>query len=94
MKLALSGTLLLTMTLGLAAPAHAVTILPNLFAKRYCDLRAIGATKDDAISIAINDSTIPTDNWVMVTRPDGRKTRSDSIEAARAAAARCPQYIQ
>ena len=94
MRLILNKALLpLCLALAVAAPASSATLLPNLFAKRYCDLRALGATKDQAIDTAVRDSLITEDRWFWITKANGTKMRSDSLEAARAIAARCPEYI-
>jgi hypothetical protein len=93
MRTVLNSFIVLTV-LGAVAPAGAVTLLPNLFAQRYCELRSIGATKDQAIDAAVKDALISEDRWFMVTKANSTKGRSDSIEAARAAAIRCPEYFR
>ncbi|WP_143593714.1 hypothetical protein [Synechococcus sp. 1G10] len=69
-------------------PAKAGTVLPTLFAERYCTYRDMGASFNDAINQASDDSTISSNSWFML--PSG--VRSDIKEASGAAVRRCPQY--
>ena len=72
-------------------PAHAQTLLPYLYAYRYCALRRMGATDDDARRQAIRDSVVSGNDWVMVNS-NGHQVRSDAVESARAVVQLCPQY--
>lgn len=73
------------------APTKAGTILPHLFAERYCTLRSLGASTDDAMAAAMKQALIPGDDWIYVTR-FGRQERSDVVEATNVLLRRCPEY--
>ena len=75
-------------------PAHAGTLLPNLYAIRYCNLRAIGAAHQDAMNAAFKFAFIDGDEWFMVTGANGKQERSDVVEAANAVFSRCPQSVK
>lgn len=79
------------LVLAAAAPAKADTILPHLFAERYCTLRSLGASADDAMAAAVKQALIPGDDWIYVTRL-GRQERSDVVEATNVLLRRCPEY--
>ena len=87
----------LALATGLAIlplPSMAETILPNLYAKTFCDLRSIGIDDDGARRTAVQQSTISSDDWTMVKRQDGSLVRSDIVLAVNATIQRCPQYIK
>lgn len=75
-----------------AAPAHSGTILPHLYAMRFCSLRSIGASLDDARGAAIREATISENTWIWVNY-GGQQMRSDAVEAAQAVASQCPQFL-
>lgn len=78
----------------LTAPAaHAGEILPNLYAKHYCDLRAIGVNTEDAVSAAVYKSYIRSGYSPKVRLADGREIDADVVQAHLAAKQRCPQYF-
>ena len=83
----------LAAALLVAAPAQAgLVILPNLFAREFCTLRASGVTKDSALEAAMNSATIE-GTPVKVTKEDGTVQDADVIQATNAILARCPQYL-
>ena len=87
----------LALATGLAIlplPSLAATILPNLYAKTFCDLRAVGIDNDGARRTAIMESMISGDSWTMVKRTDGSYVQSDVVLAVNAVMQRCPQYIK
>jgi hypothetical protein len=77
----------------LAAPAQASTILPNLYAKTFCELRQAGASKEDARSAAMQSAIISGDDWTWITI-DGRRLKSDVVLAVQAVINRCPELIK
>ena len=82
------------LTISLPLPSLAGTILPHLYAKTFCDLRAIGIDDDGARRTAIMQSMISSDDWTMVRRADGSYVQSDIVLAVNATFQRCPQYIK
>ena len=82
------------LAISLPLPSLAGTILPNLYAKTYCDLRAIGIDDDGARRTAVSQSMISSDDWTMVRRVDGSYVQSDIVLAVNATFQRCPQYIK
>lgn len=82
------------LTIAFPLPSLAGTILPNLYAKTFCDLRAAGIDDDGARRTAVQQSTISSDDWTMVKRQDGSLVRSDIVLAVNATFQRCPQYIK
>ena len=82
------------LAISLPLPSLAGTILPHLYAKTYCDLRAIGIDDDGARRTAVSQSMISSDDWTMVRRVDGSYVQSDIVLAVNATFQRCPQYIK
>ena len=82
-----ASALLCATTACSTTPAHAGTILPNLFASEYCSLRSIGATE----TAAVRKATIRSDDWIYVDYA-GKRLRSDHLQATLAAYNRCPQF--
>ena len=82
------------LAISLPLPSLAGTILPHLYAKTYCDLRAIGIDDDGARRTAVSQSMISSDDWTMVRRADGSYVQSDIVLAVNATFQRCPQYIK
>jgi hypothetical protein len=83
--LAVAGALTLA-----GAPAHA-KILPNLAAKTYCELRALGVSKAEAIVAAGTDAhVVEAEPTVTIA---GTVYPLSSVQTANAIAARCPQYL-
>jgi hypothetical protein len=77
-----------------ATPAHAGTILPNLYAKTYCELRTVGIDAEGARRTAIQQSMISGDDWTMVKRADGTLVRSDIVLAVNATMQRCSELVK
>jgi hypothetical protein len=82
----------LTLLLLLAAPAHAQTIIPEIYASSYCSLRNIGVTRDDAIDLATKRS-IDINGTSTRVNVRGRWTDSDIAEAIGMVSRSCPQYL-
>ena len=72
---------------------HAQQVLPYLYAKSYCQYRALGISADDARSAAMDDAYISTGTPTQVNY-NGRKVSSDVIKAAIAVSKLCPQYMK
>jgi hypothetical protein len=77
-----------------ATPVQAGTILPNLYAKTYCELRSVGIQAEDARRTAVQQSMISGDDWTMIRRADGSMVQSDIVLAVNAVMQRCPEYIK
>jgi hypothetical protein len=75
-------------------PVQAGTILPNLYAKTFCELRSIGIDDESARRTAIRQSMISSDDWTMIRRTDGTLVQSDIVLAVNATFQRCPEYIK
>lgn len=73
------------------APASAAVLLPNLFAKSYCEMRAMGADHDGSLKWAVGESII--DGEPVKVTINGEVYDADVIAANRAAMDRCPQYF-
>lgn len=76
-----------------AAPAFASqVILPNLYADKYCTLRRVGVQKDEAMTAAIKEASIPGEqNRVMV---NGKSIGVDVIAAVEAVTRLCPEMLK
>lgn len=66
----------------LAAPVSAQSIYPNIAGDRYCALRRIGVSHDEALTIAIRDGYSHDRQPVMVT-VNGQRRSLDLVEFAR-----------
>ena len=79
--------------LGAFAPAAwaDLILLPNLFAKEYCQMRQMGVNHEQALEVAVRESAI--DGTPIKVTIDGRTYDADVIKANRAALERCPQYF-
>ena len=77
-----------------ATPVQAGTILPNLYAKTYCELRSVGIDAEGARRTAVQQSIISSDDWTMVKRADGSLVRSDIVLAVNATMQRCAELIK
>lgn len=75
----------------LPMPSFAGTILPNLYAKTYCELRSVGIDAEDARRTAVMESMVTGDNWTMA---DGSLVRSDIVLAVNATMQRCSELVK
>lgn len=73
-------------------PAQADTVLPNTLAMRYCSLRQVGASQDDALRSATRDAMVPGDQWIWVTL-HGQRVQSDIAESVLTIQRQCPEYL-
>ena len=64
-------------------------ILPNVFAARFCELRSIGVSKDDAMTAAFRDSVID-GQAPQVKLSNGSTIGSDVVLSFNAVQRRCP----
>jgi hypothetical protein len=78
----------------LPMPSLAGTILPNLYAKTYCELRSVGIDPEGARRTAVQQSMISSDDWTMVKRADGSLVRSDIVLAVNATMQRCAELVK
>ena len=78
--------------LSIPTPAPAATVLPALFATRYCSYRQAGFASSEALRAGLMNSTISSDRWTTVIF-QGQAMRSDYVDAILAVQERCPQYL-
>ena len=84
--------ILATLATMVAIPAQAgLVLLPNLFAREYCNMRQLGVSHNEAIEVAVNESAI--EGTPIEVTIDGKKYDADVIKANQTARARCPQYF-
>jgi hypothetical protein len=74
----ITGALILLM----ASPAAGQSFYPNIAGQRYCDLRKVGVSSDEAIKAAIKDNIAPyrTSPKVMVSGIELSLDQLDFIE--------------
>ena len=88
----IKSILLATTALMVAIPAQAgLVVLPNLYAREYCNLRELGVSDDDARRAAMSESVVEGEP-VQITL-NGRQVDYDVVKAAQAVSDRCPQYL-
>ena len=73
---------------------NAGEILPNLYARSFCEAMDMGMPRQSAIKYAMDQAYISSGSTTMVTLSDGTEVGSDSVAAALAATRRCPQYFK
>ena len=81
--------------LGFLAPAveAGILVMPNLFAREYCEFRELGYGRRDSIKAAM-DAASYEGNPTLITRKDGSETSVDTVRAVSAIADRCPEYLK
>jgi hypothetical protein len=72
----------LLLSLLLIAPAAAQTIYPNLAGARYCELRGLGVSHEEALSVAVRENLDPYSTPTKVTI-DGQQYRTDTLDMAK-----------
>lgn len=75
----------------LHSPAVAGTILPNIFADRFCAYRARGADFRSATTAAMRDAWISTDEWTWLNIK-GERVQSDVVNSTDAIMRQCPSF--
>lgn len=73
------------------AKASEYRLLPNLYAERYCSLRQIGVSREQAIGAAVKEYLVP-GSAPQVTI-NGKIYDVDVVEAAAAVKRICPIYL-
>ena len=76
-----------------SATQAATVILPNLYAKEFCELRELGATIDSAMEAAVEASAIDGEEPAKVVI-GGESYGSDVVAAYRAVMSRCPNLVE
>jgi hypothetical protein len=74
-----------------AIPTQAAVILPNLFAKEFCEMRELGISEKEAMEVAAKASIV--DGEAAQVTYQGILIDSDVLQALNAVRARCPQYM-
>jgi len=77
--------------IALPLSVQAGQLLPNLYAKVYCESRAMGMSEDASVRQAVSESYINSGSGLDVT-VHGVETTTDVVASMREAANRCPQY--
>lgn len=85
--------LILVASLLLAAPASAQSFYPNLFGSRFCELRRLGVSPDEARKVAMNEAWSQSREVVYVTH-QGKRERLDVLDAASYVFRNCPELAQ
>ena len=88
MKKYISGAAALLL---LPLSVQAGELLPNTYARVYCESRAMGMSEDSSIRQAVSESYISIGDGLPVT-VHGVETTTDVVAAMREARKRCPQY--
>lgn len=83
----------LALVLAMTGQAQARTVMPNLYAHSYCRLRQSGVANNDAMRLALLESSISGNEWLMI-EVDGKQVRSDYHQAAVAVVQLCPSYLK
>lgn len=82
-------------TLLVAVPAAtAGEILPNLYAREFCELRELGVSEDEAMRAAVEESYIDNGVTPVKVTVGGKQYGTDVVRAYRAVERRCPEYLQ
>jgi hypothetical protein len=72
---------------------NAGQILPDLYAYKYCEMRALGLSSQDAANVATDEAYISTGNSFKV-KWNGIYVDADVLQAAAAAYKRCPKFMK
>jgi len=78
--------------IALPLSVQAGELLPNLYARTFCESRAMGMTIEQARRQAVSESYISSGNPMTVTI-NGTETTTDVVAAVRTTIKRCPQYL-
>jgi len=72
--------------------AIAGVLLPNTYARAYCQSRSLGMDEDNATKQAVAESYLDSGDGMPVTI-HGVETTTDVVASMREARLRCPQYF-
>ena len=88
-------TLILATVLFFGAPLASFSgvILPNLYAREFCSLRAMGVSNDEAVTAAISESYLDNGETAPKVTINGTQYDSDVVRAYRTAKEQCPQHL-
>ena len=87
-------SLLLIPALLLAAPAaFAGELLPNLYAREYCNLRSLGVNAQEARAAAVDASYLDNGKTEPKVTINGTQYDASVVRAFQAVSDRCPQYL-
>ena len=70
--------------------ASAGQLLPNLYAREFCTLRALGVSKEEARNAAVASAYVSSLPDLPQITVGGSKTSSDVVQAVMAVSKRCP----
>lgn len=85
-------SLAIALAISLPMSASAAVLLPNTFARVYCQSRQMGMDEDSATKQAVAESIIHSQDGTPVTY-GGVDTTTDVVAAYRESRLRCPQYF-
>jgi hypothetical protein len=77
----------------LMAPAYSQSFYPNLYGLRFCQLRELGVSADEARKVAMAENWSSTRRPVMTTY-DGQPISTDVLESAYFVTRHCPHHLQ
>lgn len=72
---------------------NAGELLPDLYAKKFCDYRAMGISVDDSRTAAVEDAYIESPKKPIMINYKGRMVSSDVLKAVMAAIEMCPKFV-
>lgn len=86
-------TTLAALALLAASPALAQSFYPVMYGARFCELRRIGISADQARKIAMDESWSSTRQRVTVDYY-GKPVSTDVLDSAAYVVRNCPEYLQ
>ena len=72
---------------------NAGQVLPNLYASKFCEMRAAGLSKEDATTVAMQEAYISSGYAAKVTW-NGKLIDSDVLQASIAVVKKCPDLAK
>lgn len=73
--------------------ANAGQLLPNLYAQKFCEYRALGISDDDSRRAAVYHAYVPTGTPIKVEY-EGKMYSKDVLDSFLAAVDKCPQFAK
>lgn len=78
--------------IALAAPATAQTIFPASAALTFCNLRALGVSRPEAVKAAVNENYSSERPYMI--QHNGTPTDTNALLMVSYITKRCPQYVE
>ncbi len=86
-------TTLAAAALLLMAPAYSQSFYPNLYGLRFCQLRDLGVSANEARKVSMAENWSSSRQRVMTTY-EGQPVSTDVLESVYFVARHCPQHFQ